>query len=111
MKALNSFQKNLLSTFKSFVEEETNLKLDFRTHVFLDNQYGAYPQYSYSDAETVIDCMFEFFDKYNVDYAGRYNRSMSIETLRTQKLNEFLISHLEDEIEPVIFSPVNKEEI
>lgn len=110
MTTLNSFEKNLLTTFKLFVKEEANLELDFRTHVFLDNQYGAIPCYSYSDAEAVIDCMFKFFDKYHVDYDGRYNRSISIESLRTQKLNEFLLAHLESEIEKTIFDAVNNED-
>jgi hypothetical protein len=104
---MNSFQNKLISTFKSFVSEKTNLQLDFRTHVFLDNQYGATPCYRYSDAESLIDCLFEFFDMYYVDYSGRYNRSMSIEGLRTQRLNDFLLAHLESEIEQTVFNAVN----
>lgn len=111
MYKLTSFEKNLISAFKSFVSEETNLDLDFRTHVFLDNQYGATPRFSYSDAEAVIDCMFKFFDKYHVDYDGRYNHSMALESLRTQNLKGYLLTHLASEIEEVVFNAVNTEDI
>ncbi|MFT6835036.1 MAG: hypothetical protein ACJA0H_001070 [Francisellaceae bacterium] len=110
MYKLTSFETNLLTAFKAFILEKNNLKLDFRVHVYLENQYGATPCYSYSDAETVVDCMSDFFDKYHVDYSGRYNRSMTIESLRTQKLNDFLLVHLEQEIEEVIFIAVNTDD-
>mgnify|MGYP006088754955 CR=1 FL=1 len=109
--SFTSYEKKLHAAFKSFVLAKKNLKLDFRTHVYLENQYGGYPSYSYSDAEAVIDCMFEFFDKYHVDYSNRYNRSMIIDSLRTGTLSHFLSVTLGQEIEEVVFNAVNSEDL
>jgi hypothetical protein len=106
---MSNFTRNLLSEFKSFVKDETKLVLDFRTHVFLENQYGAYPEYSYSDAETVIDCVYNFLDAHFVDYSGRFNRSMDIEALRTTKLKDFLLERLTSEIEKPLFYAVKND--
>ena len=104
MLKLNKFEKNLLSEFKSYVSDESpDLELDFRTHVYLENEYGGYPTYDFSIAEIIIDCIFSFFDKHNVNYAGRYNKSMMIESLRTRKLNEYLVGKLSNEIPEDIF--------
>ena len=88
----------ILNEFKEFTLKSTGLDLDFRTHVFLENQYGASPVYSYSDAEAVIDSVYAFLDKCGIDYEGRFSRSMDIEALRTQKLKEFLINRLASEL-------------
>ena len=111
--SFTSYEKKLHAAFKAFVLEKTEgkVKLDYRTHVFLENQYGGNPQYSSSCAGAVIDCMFEFFDKYHVDYSDRYNRSMTIESLRTQTLNHFLSVTLGQEIEEVVFNAVNSEDL
>jgi hypothetical protein len=109
--SITSYEKKLIAAFKSFVLEEKNLKLDFRTHVYLENHYGGYPSYGYSDAEAVIDCMFEFFDKYHVDYSGRYNHSSIIDSLRTGTLSHFLSVTLAQEIKEVVFNAVNSEDI
>lgn len=106
---MSNFTRNLLNEFKSFVKEETNLVLDFRTHAYLENQYGAYPQYSYSDAEAVIDCVYSFLDAHFVDYDGRFNRSMDIEALRTTKLKDFLLERLMSEIEKPLFYAVKND--
>lgn len=106
----STFTKKLIKSFKAFLNEEHNTELDFRKHVFLENQYGGYPQYPYAIAEDVVDGMFSFFDKHNVDYDGRYNRSMSIESLRTEKLKDFLEHTLESEIDEDVFDAVNATE-
>jgi hypothetical protein len=100
MSKFTSFEKSLLTTFKKFVHDDTlHIQLDFRKHVFLENQYGNYPEYKYSIGERIVDCIFSFLDKHRVDYSGRYNRSMMIESLRTTKLSDFIVNELTYEID------------
>ena len=103
---MNTFQRKLINEFKSFVKDESKLELDFRTYVFITNEYGGYPQYTYSDAEIIIRCFFSFLDKHQVDYSGRYNTSMMLDSLKTQSLNDFLLVHLEQEIEKSVFNAI-----
>jgi len=104
-----NFKRNLLTEFKSFVYDETKLEIDFRTHVFLENQYGNYPQFRYSDAETIIDCVYAFLDKHFIDYDCRFNRSMDIESLRIQCAKDFIVNRLTDEIEKPLFYAVKND--
>lgn len=101
-----SFEKKLITSFKQFVNDDCGLELDFRKHVFLENQYGASPQYSYSDAEAVLSCVFGFLDKFYVDYNGRYNFNMEIDKLRTSKLKDYLLSVLTQEIDKEAFNAI-----
>jgi hypothetical protein len=103
------FERALLDTFKSFAFDETKVTIDFRKHGFLENQYGAYPQYSHSDAESIVDCVYRFLDAHFVDYTGRFNRSMDIDSLRTKKLNEFLLARLTGEINKDLFYAVKND--
>ena len=86
-----------INKFKQFTSEHHDLLLDFRSHVYLENQYGLNPQYSYSVAETVVDSLFEFWDKYGVNSSGRYNKDMMIDDLRSTELKQQLVFWLESE--------------
>lgn len=108
---MSNFETKVMEAFKAFVNDEANIALDFRTYVFLENQYGNTPIYRYDDAVKIIDCMFSFLTKYRVDFSGRYNRSMTIESLRTKYLKSYLECTLPIEIDEPIFNAINKSEV
>lgn len=107
VKQMKTYKNKLIQTFKDFLREEQLLNLDFRSHVYLENQYGLTPIYSYIDAEKIIDGLFSFFDKYLVNCSGRYNYQNLIESLRTYTVKEFLTGHLMNEIEENVFNAIN----
>ena len=86
-----------ITKFKTFTAERYGLRLDFRSHVFLDNQYGAYPQYSFSVAETIVDSLFAFWDERGVDWSGRYNIAMRLNKLRVNPLKQQVSTWVESE--------------
>ena len=86
-----------INQFKQFTLEHHGLLLDFRSHVYLENQYGLNPQYNYDLAETVVTSLFAFWDKHNVNYAMRYNKDQMLDELRSSPLNQRLRFWLESD--------------
>ncbi len=94
----------MLKNLKCAFLNESGIDLDFRTHVYLENQYGLYPTYCYSVAEQIVPFVFEYLTDYlekNQDeypnFGGwEYNTSMSIEELRITKLKDFIERHIDD---------------
>jgi hypothetical protein len=87
-----------IKKFKQFTLEHYGLLLDFRSHVYLENQYGCNPQYKYPVAETVVTSLFAFWDKHSVNYAMRYNKDQMVDELRSSPLNQRLSCWLESEM-------------
>ena len=87
-----------IAKFKKFTAERYGLRLDFRSHVYLDNQHGAYPQYGYSVADTILESLFAFLDERGVDWSGRYNKAMMINKLRVTPLKQQLSTWVEPEM-------------
>jgi len=91
--------KALVKQFRSDLESETGIKLDFRVHKFLDNQYGATPCFNYDFAEEVISFLYSwahnFIEENEENYphfsGWEYNLQMSIEELRTTPLDVVII--------------------
>ena len=86
-----------INEFKQFTSENYGLILDFRSHGYLENQYGLCPQYSYDIAQTVLTSLFKFWDKHNVNYAMRYNKDQMLDDLRPTRLKQQLVFWLEQE--------------
>lgn len=86
-----------MSTKKQFIANfKKDLHLDFRSQVFLSNQYGAYPQYGYDVAKNVVSELNErLIDLFNEQYVI-YNNDMDIESLRTQRLSEYINNRVND---------------
>jgi hypothetical protein len=93
-----------IKKFKEFTLEQYGLLLDFRTHVYLENQYGLNPQYNYDLAETVVTSLFAFWDKHNVNYAMRYNKDQMVDELRSTTLKQQLVVWLESEMNTYYFA-------
>jgi len=102
---------SLVNKFRKDFELETGTKLDFRTHQFLSNQYGAAPCFDYDTAKDVITHLYKWGDEYIAGHKENYphfggwvhNLSMSIEQLRTTRLkvvvealcHDLFINHVE----------------
>lgn len=92
-------------TTKQLVKEfKVTNNLDFRSHVFLDNQYGNSPCFNYDFAETVVSKLFAFahnFIRNNEEYYPHFsgwdwNLQMECENLRISKLKDRVESVCED---------------
>ena len=91
--------KDLLSSFAN--EHE---KIDFRTHVYLENNYGGTQIFSYSFAEKIVVFAYDYVESYLEDNKNHFpdfsgwvwNKQMSIEKLRTTTLKAFLESLIDD---------------
>lgn len=96
--------KKLMAQLKEDFEFESGEALDFRSHAYLDNQYGLSPTFNYSFAEKIVKFAFEWAENYieenhynYPDFGGwYYNLQMSIEGLRTTPLKVFLSTILFD---------------
>ena len=97
-----------INKFKQFTLEHHGLLLDFRSHVYLENQYGLNPQYNYDLAETVVTSLFAFWDKHNVNYAMRYNKDQMVDELRSTTLKQQLVVWLESETTTICQFKINK---
>ena len=96
----------LLKKFKKFISQEKSLfELDFRKHVYLENNVGLYPTYNYKTAEIIIDHLFMFLEKYRITKYSQANKKMMIEDLRMTRLNSYIASILVKEIK---WSAMNK---
>ena len=91
----------LMKRFRAQFLENTGEVLDFRKHVYLENQYGCSPVFGYEMAETIIDEIYtfaqDFVDGNQEHFPGfggwEYNKQMACETLRHTPA-----SHLVNEI-------------
>ena len=50
----------LMKSFRAQFLENTGEVLDFRKHVYLDNQYGCTPVFGYEMAEAIVDVIYTF---------------------------------------------------
>ena len=90
-----------INKFKQFTLEQYGLMLDFRSHVYLENNSGCNPQYKYPVAETVVTSLFAFWDKHGVNYAMRYNTDQMINELRSTPLKHILSYWLDLELRAI----------
>ena len=72
--------------FKKYLADNSNINLDFRSHVYLNNQYGLTPCFEYETAKTIILLLAE----YTSDDSPIYNLNNSIDNLRITKLKDFI---------------------
>ena len=87
-----------IDSFKQFTWDRYGLRIDFSWHVYLfSNQSGLYPCYGYEIAERVVDSLFEFWDRHDVNWSGRYNKNMMLDQLRSTPLKQQLKIWLESE--------------
>lgn len=103
--------KSLVKKFRTDLEIETGIKLDFRTHQFINNQHGATPCFDYSEAKEVIAHLYKWGEEFietNREYYPHfggwvYNLDMAVEQLRTTRLkvvvedicHDLFINHVE----------------
>jgi hypothetical protein len=88
----------LVKQFKTQFESETGIKIDFRKHAFLNNQYGATPCFNYDFAQDVVTSLYNwahsFIEENEVNYphfsGWQYNTSMECEKLRSTKLQALI---------------------
>lgn len=90
----------MVAQFKEHFEDKTGIKIDFRTHQFLENRYGNTSTFHYGFAEMVVDEWYEWLNQFVEDNERRlhdlggfeYNTQMSCDKLRTNTLKEMLYS-------------------
>lgn len=88
--------KFTVQQFKEYFQAETGVALDFRKHVYLENQYGLSPCVKYDFAETFIKCLYawghqciESNPALFPNFGGwQYNLNMSCEKLRTETISD-----------------------
>ena len=92
-----------IDSFKQFTLNQYGLRIDFRSHVYLSNQYGLSPHerppscYGYDFAGIVLNSLFDFWHKNGVNLSGRYNKNMMVDQLRGTPLKQQLKLWLESE--------------
>ena len=74
-----------IKQFKQQLQRETGLKLDFRVHGYMSNNYGLVPIYNYDTAMIINDYIFKHHSNRRVA-----NKSIELEKLRTIKLNDYI---------------------
>lgn len=72
--------------FKEYLANNSGICLDFRTHVYLKNQYSLTPCFEYEIAKTIILSLAE----YTSDDSPIYNLNNSIDNLRITKLEDYI---------------------
>jgi len=95
--------KKLLKDLKDSFSKE-NAPLDFRSDVYLENQYGLSPCMSYDRARDITQFVYDWADDYiaqNKDiypeFSGwRWNLDMATEELRTSSVYEFVNRIIDD---------------
>lgn len=100
----NPTVNSLLKTLKAEFEAEHGIKIDFRTHAFLKNQYGCTPIFDYDLAEKVVTFAYAWGEKiieenqFNYpDFDGwQYNLQMECDKLRSTTLKSFLLGLCHD---------------
>ena len=93
-------EKALVKLFITHLDEEEGIKLDFRKHVYLNNNYGLTPCFSYNLAERVVARLYEWAEAYAEDHKELYkngvgfvwNLNMQCEKLRTETLRGMIRS-------------------
>lgn len=97
--------ESLILLFRAHFEDETGIKLDFRSHQYLENSYGLTPTFSYSLAVTVVSSLYRWANAFvaehqeHLNFSGfRHNTMMSCDKLRSQSLKS-LIEDVCDNIE------------
>jgi len=93
----------LMKELKDAYEIESGERIDFRKHVFLDNQYGGTPCFNYNFAESVVVFTYAFLEKHieenKYDYpmfgGWKYNLMMECEKLRSTTLQNFISGNIQ----------------
>ena len=94
----------LMKRFRAQFLENTGEVLDFRKHVYLENQYGCSPVFGYEMAETIIDEIYTFAQGLVDDNAElfpsfsgwEYNTQMECEKLRSSTVSDLVNRILSD---------------
>lgn len=95
----------LIKVFKVELSLFKNIQLDFRSDVFIANNYGNYPQsLSYDTACIIVKSLYEWANDFvrmgeqnYPAFAGfDYNLSMTVESLRTRKLSDLIYNVCND---------------
>ena len=87
-------EKALVKLFITHLDEEEGIKLDFRSHVYLYNNLGLTPCFSYGLAEKVVSSLYAWAEAYAEEHRESYkngvgfvwNLNMQCEKLRTETL-------------------------
>ena len=93
----NTMKKTLkLKEFKNLVSSECGFKIDFRTHAYLINEYGAYPMTSYDEVEVILKSAYKVAEQYitdNIDEENNgfwlWNFDMEMNKLKTRSIKGF----------------------
>lgn len=91
-------EKELIADFKEYLEDNTGYRLDFRSHGYLENNYGLSPTFDYAFAELVIENLYDWANKFVYehkdvfgDFGGfGYNLKMSCDQLRNTSLKSYV---------------------
>lgn len=85
-----------LKEFKNLVSSECGFKIDFRTHAYLINEYGAYPMTSYDEVEVILKSAYKVAEQYitdNIDEENNgfwlWNFDMEMNKLKTRSIKGF----------------------
>ena len=86
-----------MKTEKQFIKEFKNeMGIDYRKHVFLENQYGDTPTFDYDFAKKIVielnKSLIDLFEHQLVIY----DLSMDVEYLRTQTLSNYIETRVFD---------------
>ena len=95
----------LIKVFKVELSLFKNIQLDFRSDVYISNNYGNYPQsLSYDTACIIVKSLYEWANDFvrmgeqnYPDFAGfDYNLNMAVVSLRTTKLSDLIYNVCND---------------
>ena len=79
------------SDLKEFIREfKDDHYIDFRSDVFLENQYGNTPTFTYDRADILVHDLHNRLEAMFGDEYIIYNSSMEIEKLRCEKLKDYI---------------------
>ena len=87
---------DLIKLFKEYFYKQYGFKIDYRTHVYLENEYALSPTYDYYTALDFINGLYDWAHKFieenrahYPDFNGfQYNTSIEMNTLRAFKLSQ-----------------------
>lgn len=89
--------ESLMILFRDYFEDETGIKLDFRSHQYLENSYGLTPTFSYSMAEKAVNNLYNWANDFVAEHQDslrisgiRHNTMMSCDKLRSQTLKSLI---------------------
>ena len=88
-------QKTAMQELKDSVIISCGIKIDFRSHKYLDNGYGLTPCFSYEFAKKVVVAIYDYAFEQSGD-RWIWNLETEIENLRSSSLKGLCLSILDD---------------